>query len=218
MKVIIKNASGNLFPISSWTHPANVRYNLAAKESLKETCGLLPEHSVAPTTIIRPHWPTTNFFPVGKYTIQAEYESGVGKVVSNTVNFEVVGPTGGEKEALTSFVAAVQRQFENDNVGSALSLKAVADKYPQSVYAPMALYEIVQVYQFRDKKKAIDAAVYLIEKYPDTYSARDALSFAVGRLSSRQQHELLQSTIRKFPNTIVGTSAVKTLRALGEQK
>jgi hypothetical protein len=82
----------------------------------------------------------------------------------------------------------------------------------------MALYEIVQVYQFRDKKKAIDAAVYLIEKYPDTYSARDALSFAVGRLSSRQQHELLQSTIRKFPNTIVGTSAVKTLRALGEQK
>jgi hypothetical protein len=223
LKLVIKNLQGKEFrrfersPFSSWNH----REKLLPGKSVQETFPLLPTFGTASEGESRPFYflyVATSYFPPENYAVTAEYESGVGKVVSNTVNFEVVEPTGSEKDALASFVAAVQRQYENDAEGSATLLKTFAERYPQSAYAPMALYEVARALQFRDKKKAIDAANYLMEKYPNTYSGRDGQIFALGRLPAQQHYELLQSSLRKFPNTIVGKNAEKTLKALSKQQ
>jgi len=109
-----------------------------------------------------------------------EYISPEGK--SNEIKIMVKEPEGDEKEALDMLLEADKLKYSRDEQHGGRDLKKaelgflkyqeLADRYPNSVYAPLALDGAIGVYQyspdFESMKKIIPVCKRLIENYPNS--------------------------------------------------
>jgi tetratricopeptide (TPR) repeat protein len=143
---------------------------------------------------------------------------------SNTIKFKVIEPTGEEKEALEMFIeAGTVETVEEENQGRCpkrgepefLRYEALVEKYPNSVYAPLALREAIGIYFYsrdlQERRKIIPVCKRLIENYPNS------LYFASAFMSLVDVYEILkdkegaiktmQELIEKHPNTKISERA-----------
>jgi len=138
-----------------------------------------------------------------RYKLYARYRTrwyekdGREDIYSDTVELEVITPTGEEKEALELFEAE--------------KYKEIFERYPFSVYAPHALY----VYEIKNKNKSvlrkkperhIEILLKFFENYPDypkgQYSHLVSLLEAYSAMGKLEEgKEKLRSISEKYPKS-----------------
>ena len=89
----------------------------------------------------------------------------------------LAGFAGEESNRALDLMNKGRRSEENGSLGSAISAyKKVSKKYPNSVYAPEALYRQAKLRQQRHQfKKAIEAYQQLVSRHPNTPHFNDAV-------------------------------------------
>jgi hypothetical protein len=158
----------------------------------------------------------------GRYTcvlrINAEnmvYPRCAGEIVSNTITFAIVEPTGFEREALRLYLQADSLNLTKDRNNWKKALATfieMARKYPESVYAASALYSAAQLGEIaEDRRVIIDACHTLIEKHPEspffawTFSHMFNNYAAIKDKSGAVAYS--KSLIQKYPGTAISATA-----------
>jgi outer membrane protein assembly factor BamD (BamD/ComL family) len=137
---------------------------------------------------------------------------------SNVLDVEVIQPTGGEKEALTLFQEAYRLHWSCGDKSTEKweeafhTYKELAEKFPGSVYAPVALrLALARGNVIEDKRVVIGVAKKLIEEHPA--SPYLALGFLYLIDNYRLLHDKVGATkymkelIAKYPGSEVSTRA-----------
>jgi hypothetical protein len=139
---------------------------------------------------------------------------------SNTIKFKVIEPKGDEKKALDLFLEAEKLKYSRDKIYGGRDLKKaelgflkyqeLVDKYPNSIYAPLALQEAIGIYLYsenpEDLKKIIPVCLKLIENYQE-----DVFCDLVGLYEILKDKEgaikTMKGLIEKHPNTKISERA-----------
>ncbi len=144
------------------------------------------------------------------------------RIKSNTIKFKVIEPTGEEAEALNMLLEAQKLARVDTNLGyphpgkeglAVQMCQELADKYPNSVYAPMGLLTAVEIRArwYEQRKRVIPMCVRLIERYPDYYYWSKGFSYLVEAYESLRDKEgainTLNDLIEKHPNTKISERA-----------
>jgi hypothetical protein len=157
---------------------------------------------------------TKKFFPVGKYSVEAVYLSDKRGIHSNKVEFEVVESEGINKEAHDLLDRATDLEIEG-NKGAAISaLDDLETRLAGNVFTPIAMYQKIHLYSRpgeKDNAKATEAAFKLIEKFANTENALLGKTYLLTHSSPDKRREVLETLSNKYPNTLVGREATKTL-------
>jgi len=135
--------------------------------------------------------------PPGTYKVRANYEN----ICSPEMEFEVVQPTEGEKEAYQLLEAAYTLLHESDSC--AQKLRELISRFPKSAYAEKAHRELF----LRSE---------LVQRFPN--SGYNALNLAIltRELSTKEKREFLQEVIRDHPETRSAKFAQEMLKGLKE--
>jgi len=209
LNFIVKNNSGMFFEggramLDQW--PAK-KISIKPRDSKHALYDLLPSYGTGSELA---NFQTQRFLPTGIYSLLGKYFSGSDTMFSNSVEFTVSKPAGLEALALELLKEGLDDYANRRRDQAILKLRSLAEKYSSSVYTPIALMQIVNIYEysFNDRDKAKEAALSVIEKFPDTYHAVSAKSFIVTRTQDvNQRLQFLRSLASKYPNTKVGRDA-----------
>lgn len=143
-------------------------------------------------------------------------------IKSNTIKFKVVAPTGEEEEALNLLLEAQKLASVDTNLGyphpgkeelGVLKCQELADKYPNSVYAPMALLAAIEIRArwYEHRKRVIPICRRLIEHYPNYYYWAKGFSRLVEMYEVLRDKEgaikTMQELIEKHSNTKISERA-----------
>jgi tetratricopeptide (TPR) repeat protein len=174
---------------------------------------------------------------VGDYTCYVHsypfFYSNAEFLNSNTIEFKVIKPKGEEEKALHLFLEAEKLEWARSEAGGPdlskeelafLKYQELADKYPQSVYAPKALYAAVGVYFYsRDLKQrrlVIPVCLRLIQEYPESYLFQLAFTQLLHTYEMVKDKEdavkTLKELIRKHPDTKISEEAQRRLRQVDD--
>lgn len=139
------------------------------------------------------------FLKPDKYSIVALYD---GMIKSNQIEFEVVAPKGAEGKAYAllkeGYDYHIQLKIHQFNE----KLEELASKYPESVYADLAYYEMT--YWSEDSEDAETYGKELIFKYPNSRFTRFAFWKMLRGKTHNQQIQFLKDIIKKLQK---GTAA-----------
>jgi len=119
----------------------------------------------------------------GQYTcyipVETHYGSSNSRLIkSNPVTFRVAAPIGEDEQALNLLLEAQKLAGVDSSLGyphpgkEELALKKyeeIASKYPNSVYAPIALLAAAEVHArwYEHRRQVIPVCMWLVERYPD---------------------------------------------------
>jgi tetratricopeptide (TPR) repeat protein len=158
------------------------------------------------------------YLPPGKYEI---YHQVLSNVRSNTFNFEVLEPTGDELEAMRMLKEGYELTYvQKKHASSIKQFKKIVDKFPNSIYAPLALRQQALRYNhsLKNKREAISTYRKIVTEYPTSRMAIEVIGnieVLYMNLKDREGCEKeLQSLIKKYPNTEISKEAEDRLRKL----
>ncbi len=160
------------------------------------------------------------FIEPGKYIVYLRCPNWTDEMMtkSNKLDLTVREPLGKEKEALKMFIeAGTVETTKQENQGRCpkrgqaefLKYQALVDRYPNSVYAPLALRAAISIYFFsknlEDRRRIIPLCLKLIEDYADFHDFLGIFSDLVGTYEILKDKEgaitTMQELIEKHPNT-----------------
>jgi hypothetical protein len=143
---------------------------------------------------------------------------------SNTIKFKVIEPKGEEKKALDLYLEAEKLSWARSEAGGPdltkkelgfLKYIELVDKYPKSVYAPLALSSAWGTYRYsqnlEDRKKNIPVYKRLIENYPNSLYVASAFCGLVETYEKFKDKsgaiQAMKELIKKYPNTNISERA-----------
>jgi tetratricopeptide (TPR) repeat protein len=165
---------------------------------------------------------------VGEYECYVQMPSGgffpYTGAKSNTIKIKVKEPKGDERKALDLYLEAENLRWGRDKAGRKdlkkmelgfLKYIELVDKYPKSVYAPLALRSAWGTYHYsrnlEDRKKNIPIYKRLIESYSNSYyflSAFSGLVDTYAKLKDKSEAiQTMKELIEKHPNTKISEKA-----------
>lgn len=170
----------------------------------------------------------------GEYSCYFELPQGLKEYVSpggksNVIKIMVKEPEGDEKKALDMLLEADKLTFSRDEQRGGRDLKRaelgflkyqeLADKYPKSVYAPLALASARGVYRYsnnlEERKKMIPVSKRLIEEYPNSIYFMSAFTSLVEVYEVSKDKagavNALNELIQKHPNSKISQEARRRL-------
>jgi tetratricopeptide (TPR) repeat protein len=175
------------------------------------------------------------FLEPGKYIVYLRCPNWTDEIVtkSNKLELIVKEPEGEEKEALKMFIeAGTVESAEKENQGRCpkrglaefLKYQEVVERYPNSVYAPLALRAAVSIYFYsqnlEERRQVIPLFLKLIENYPDFYDFQGTISGLVGTYEILKDKEgaitTMQEFIEEHPNTKISERAEYWLKKIEE--
>jgi hypothetical protein len=130
------------------------------------------------------------------YKIKARYQ---GYVQSNELAFAVLNPTGTEKIARRMWKEGHAEQLKTrGKSGSSISKwTELIDKYPNSVYAPSALRELL----YCDSHNSTKHAQNLLATHPNSGYSGYAIGILLQNKSEEQQKEMYEQIGRQYAGT-----------------
>lgn len=141
---------------------------------------------------------------------------------SNILRILIKIPQGDERKASDMLLEADSLAF--CRLGF-LMYQELADRYPNSVYAPLALAGAIRVYQYSDceaMKKVIPVCRRLIENYPNSIYFMSAFTTMVEAYQIMKDKSgakaTMNSLIKKHPNTIISEEAKRRLEQIKKWK
>jgi hypothetical protein len=139
------------------------------------------------------------FLDPGKYEVRARY----GGIHSNKVSFEVVEPTGDEKQAHQLLHKAFSLLSEKKSDLQRQKLQELIDRFPASVYVEKAHRELFQPDE-------------LLRKFPNSGYCEFILRHLTGKLARDDKREFLEKVIQDYPGTRSARYAQQMLKWLEE--
>jgi len=167
---------------------------------------------------------STSALPIGKYKAYLEIKLyGVNKkAMSNTIELEVVEPSGKEKEAYRGILAADSLRMLKQKEASYKKMLEVYRNYPRSVYNQYAFVQALVKYPFDDKRERAELSREFIEKYPNSEYLDDVLFIIFSYYQSKKDkigyEEGLKLLIEKYPGTEVSRKAKNRLETIDRLK
>jgi hypothetical protein len=185
------------------------------------------------------------FLPPEQYTITVQRDIELWtptevKTINleSTCKFLVEAPNNEEELAKSLYEEAVVITWTRKKGDSKVHWKEeviskyteIAEKYPNSIYAPMSLsfiailLRVVERDAFEGNKKALEIEKKIIDLYPDTPFAFEALKKIPMRYANMREmnEEIIKSDIRaiieKYPDKEIGEEAKKLLQIFKEGK
>jgi hypothetical protein len=162
----------------------------------------------------------TPALPANRYTAYLVLETVQGsRITSNTIEFEVVEPTGVEKTAMAFILNADSLVILKNREAAYGSILRLYQEYPRSVYAPYAFFRSTLLFPFGDRKELLELCRNFIQRYTDSYYTSSALSTIVGYYIAQNDTsgavDELRHFIIEYPNSRVSESARQRLSSLG---
>ncbi len=173
----------------------------------------------------------------GEYTIFMQTpEEGILPVTrSNVIRVKVKNPSGDEEKALDMLREADKLRWARDNEGKkdlakrALAFQRyqeLADKYPNSIYAPLSLNSAMGIYKFspdfEKMRKIIPLCKRLIKNYPNSLYFSSAFMSLIDVYEVSKDRagaiEAMNELIQKHPNSKISQEAEKRLKKIEEWK
>lgn len=161
------------------------------------------------------------YLPTEKYTIHYQ----LGKLTKSEVHhIEIVQPKGDELKAMKLLKDSYNLVIEKKTNKAIDKLDQLISKFPESVYAPHALWEMAGKYKIfiKDIQKTKETYQKLVDDYPHSRELIDALSNLVNAYVAQKDKagcvSYLNSLIQKYPNTDIAREAEKQLEKLDELK
>jgi len=185
------------------------------------------------------------FLPPERYTISVSREITVKsgteartRNLESTREFLVNEPTGEDKSAMELYEEAIiitwARKKEDVKFDwkerALLKYNEIAEKYPNSIYAPLALSYVGEFLHlaerggFEGNKKALEIEKKIINLYPDTPFAFESLKKIPMRYANMREMDEekikgdIQVIIDKYPDKRIGKEAAKLLKEFEEGK
>ena len=163
--------------------------------------------------------------PIGKYRVYLEIEYGAEKISkSNTIEFEIVEPSGKEKLAYDELMVADSLYRLKNFEATCQKWVDISRKYPESVYAPSILSRALTIYKFTDadKSKLVDLSREFIDKFPNSHFMNDPLNMLLDYYQSKKDkngfREELNTLIKKYPGSKVSQLAEQRLKIIDGYK
>ena len=156
--------------------------------------------------------------PIGQYTLSINYIGEEVMLESNQVTFEIVKPTGFEKDAFQQF-SELQYMFSNQNIFSSDSIinKAnnIVKSYSNSVYATSSLI----IAAIKEKGKSFQYLEEMMKSYPDNRITSDYLKSLMSKhkfeyKDKAWEENYLKEIVSKYPGTLVASEAQKSLKEI----
>jgi tetratricopeptide (TPR) repeat protein len=155
------------------------------------------------------------FLKPDTYMVQMSYRG----TFSNKITFQVVMPEGDGKSAYDLFKEAHDHYIKLGHEKAITALEEFIQKYPKSVYAAEAYYEIAQHYDMIEQpEKTKEHLENLILNYPDSYFVRYAFWGLLRPKSEEQKMKYLEKIIQEKPGTGAAKWAKKSLEVLKTEK
>jgi tetratricopeptide (TPR) repeat protein len=146
------------------------------------------------------------------------------KSKSNPIKIKVKDPEGTEKKALELYLEAGKLKYARNKQGRKdlqkrelgfLKYQELVGKYPNSIYAPLALRAAIGVYLLsqdsNERRKIIPLCIKLIEDYPDFYDFVGTFTDLVDTYKILKDKEgairTMKELIEKHPNTKISERA-----------
>jgi hypothetical protein len=136
---------------------------------------------------------------------------------SNTVTIKIKNPTGNEKKALDLYLEAQKLHWCKDKdpkkwEQAFYKYLGLAEKYPNSVYAPISLYNaLFKAHVIEDKNVAIRVCKKLIEDYPGFHYIDDVFYNLAGVYKVLEDKagamEYMEQLMRDYPDTKISERA-----------
>lgn len=147
--------------------------------------------------------PLLKILKPGSYTLQVSQKG----IVSNKIEFKVESPTGDEKKAYSLYLEAARYHLNIQKADELLH------KYPRSVYADLACYEMGVSYGMdNDVQTYLKYAKKLISDYPNSGFIQRVLWDTVKNKTQTQQKNELAEIIKNHPDTRAARFAEKLLK------
>ncbi|HWR82814.1 MAG TPA: hypothetical protein VN285_05900 [Candidatus Deferrimicrobium sp.] len=122
--------------------------------------------------------------PPGSYRVRARYEN----IYSQEMPFEVVEPTGSERDAYQLLLKADSLLWQKGVDAMRQKLQELIARMPGSVYVEIAHRELLQRGE-------------LLEEFPNSGYNAINLKALTRELAPKQKQEFLEKVIRDFPGT-----------------
>jgi len=151
---------------------------------------------------VAPEFPAFQWTPSlapGKYEVSAEYQFRHNKVGTPKIAFEVIEPTGTQRQALELYVQAYRNQKRKNYSLAKQQLNSLITSYPKSVYAEKAYWRV-------------HGNEELLEKCPDSGYHQGHLRTAIDKMSNEEKQRFLQEVIKDHPKTRSAKFAEQMLR------
>jgi len=178
---------------------------------------------------------------VGEYSCYLQKPRGFSEYVSpegqsNLIKIIVKVPVGDEKDALDMLLEAdkLKNSIDEQYGGSDLrklrlgfiKYQELADRYPHSVYAPLALASATETYEYsinlEERKEIIPLCEKLIENYPNSIYFMSAFTSLIKVYEALKDKTgakaTMNSLIKKHPNTRISEEARKRLKQIKKWK
>jgi len=160
------------------------------------------------------------FIPEGVYTVKVNYEDAV----SNELTFNVVEPSGEEKEVLGLIEQASSVWSMKNSDPWVRILREAAEGFPNSVFAERCYY-LSEVYSMEAREKRKQGPwtlrpVYrkMLEHYPNSGDAGDWIESLTFRMDKQAKRNFLDSLAQAHPNTRSGKFGRVKLEQMKKQK
>jgi len=162
--------------------------------------------------------PSLRYLEEGTYTLQMRHTG----VSSNLAEFKVEHPKGDEGLAYRLVRDASRTGFKyyHTDTQQAIDIfQRLVTKYPKSVYAELANYELAGLHGLLgESERTYQRLRYLILHYPNSHFVLKALPDLLGQMSKGQQIEFLTEIIERHPQTRASDSAERFLEMLEDEK
>jgi hypothetical protein len=159
------------------------------------------------------------YLPAGHYTV---YDAQ-GKYKSNILEFDVIDPEGIELKAMRLLKQGYNLRIEKKGQEAVQKFREIVERYPESVYAPTAIYAEISTYQIslEDADKAQERRYELIEKYPASGSARARVAgvawYHINKKGIRGKAdacEALLDLIQTYPDSRIADRAKSEIQSI----
>lgn len=162
--------------------------------------------------------PSLRYLEEGTYTLQMIHTG----VSSNLAEFNVQNPKGEERLAYNLVTDASRtglKYYHTDTQQAIEIFQGLINKYPKSVYAELADYEIAGLYGLLGQSDRTDEYLRdLILHYPNSHFVLKALPDLLRQMTKREKVEFLKETIKKHPETRASDLAQESLQNIEDEK
>jgi len=211
----IKDSKGEVYPchVSFSTSGATV---IKPGETLEDETNLLLWYGLPENK-----FNFRRYLPPGEYTIYHQLNENIKSKVRH---FEIVQPKSDELKAMKLLKDSYNLVIEKKTNDAIDKLHQLITKFPQSVYAPHALWEMAGKYRIfiKDIQKTKETYHKLVDNYPHSREAIDALSDLVNSYIAQKDQascvSYLNNLIEKHPNKDIAREAEKQLEKIKEKE
>ncbi len=142
-------------------------------------------------TILGSYFPQ---FPVGSYTIQGVFEG----VKSNLLSFNVIEPSGDEKEVFDLLIAGSSSWRKSDRIPAGNKFQEILDRFPNTVYGETCFHLAKTNLGTLD---GMDLTKQKLERFPNSGSAKGWLNAIIANLDKTKKEAVFNKTISDNPNS-----------------